>query len=170
MTTWPVLFLWLREEVRHALMLPYSICCFSLHCLPSSWDFFCRSWRRRLLRCLQRLNVSNMHRRNKRQKIILESRPGKWDEYSFAYKVSLFKLRKQKHWWDSVHNKGREVRPGGKWAGKWGPSILLDFSLFLDSQTPVLEIFHLVNETTWSFVLSLTFPSFLCLQQAVTDR
>lgn len=101
-------------EKQDVLLLFLTVCLlFFLPLLSSSWHFFCRSWRRRLLRCLQRLSVSK--RRIRRQTIILESRPGKWNEYSFVYKVSLFKLRKQKHWWDLVHNKsgkmGREMRP-----------------------------------------------------------
>lgn len=110
--SWPpdLSFSYDRGRELDILLLFLTGCLLVFPPLPSSsWYFFYRSWRRRLLRCLQRLSVSNIQRRSKWQTVILESRSGKWNEYSFAYKVSLFKLKIQKHWWDSVHNEGRET-------------------------------------------------------------
>lgn len=118
-----------------------SVCLLFFPPLPSSsWYFFCRGWRKRLLRCLQRSSVSNMQRRGKRQTIILESRPGKWD------KMSIPLLTKSLFWRENKNTAGIQFSTR---TGKWGqeyPSFLLDFSLFLGSQTPVLEISKLPFE------------------------
>lgn len=71
--TWPTPITEGRSKTcsLHLLLFPQS---------PSlSWYFFCRSWRNRSPKCLQRLNASKM-RRGKRQTIMLGSRPGKWNK------------------------------------------------------------------------------------------
>lgn len=131
-----------------------------------SWYFFCRSWRKRLLKCLQKLSASKMQRRGKRQTIILGSRPGKWEKMG----IPLF--TKSLSWcWENKNNYGIWITTRtGKWSQEY-PSVLWDFSLFLDSQTPVLEISELPCEwiETWPFILSLT-CRLLCVCSKLSQR
>lgn len=66
----PMMEGWNKTGFVHLLFFPS---------LPSpSWYFFCRSWKKRLHKCLQRLRASKMQRRGKRQTRTLVRGPGKW--------------------------------------------------------------------------------------------
>lgn len=72
LNSWPFPMMeeWNKTGFVHFLFFPS---------LPSpSWYFFCRSWKKRLHKCLQRLRASRMQRRGKRQIRTLVRGPGKW--------------------------------------------------------------------------------------------
>lgn len=123
-TVWRVLLLWLREEVRYTL---YASAVFPSTSPSSFCYFFCRGWRKRLLKCLQRLSAFKMQRRGNRQTIILGSRPGKWDKMG----ISLF--TKSLSWsWENKSTDGIWITTRTWKIGQEYPRLLWDLFLFLD--------------------------------------